>query len=289
MSGRARRPQGRWVWFTVLLVACVLAGMQSRPDRLGSASVPAEVVGAVGAPVESFLTAARGGLAGAWRFVTHLSELEQENARLRRQLALSQAQAEQSAEWRQEVARLRALLDVREPVALPAVAARTIGHGPSPWFRTLTITAGERDGVAPGAPVLAPGGLVGQVYQTGYATSKVLCLTDRLGRVGARLQPDRARQVLGVSRGDGSQLCRLTYPNAAADARPADAVVTSGHEHGSQFPAGLLIGHVVSLERRPDESSLVCWIRPAVDPDQVEDVLVLVRGAAVARAPEAAP
>ncbi|NUQ02134.1 MAG: rod shape-determining protein MreC, partial [Armatimonadetes bacterium] len=170
------------------------------------------------------------------------------------------------------------LLRLREAVDVPAVAARAIARGPSSWFRTLTIGVGRRDGIQPGSAVLAPGGLLGQVYQVSYASSQVLCLVDRLGSVGARLQPERARQVIGVCKGDGTSLCTLVYSNANADVRPGDAVVTSGQEQGSLFPPGLLIGHVVSIERRPDQSSLVCHIRPAVDPDLAEEVLVLTPG-----------
>lgn len=279
MPPRAPR---RWFWLLVLLVGCVLAGIESRPPRLDQATPVADVASAVGRPFQSILIGLGENLKHGWRRIAQSGRLERDNARLSAQLADGRALRERLDEERQESARLRALVGLRERLPGRSVAARAVGRGPSPWFETLGLNIGRREGVGPGCAVLAPGGLVGQVYQANHRTSRVLCLTDREGRVGVRLQPERARGVVGVLQGSGGPLCTLAFPSSEADVRLGDPVVTSGQETGSLFPPGLLVGHVVGLERRPDESLLMLSVRPAVDLGQVEETLVLL-------APENAP
>lgn len=273
MRARASR---RWVWVVVLLLGCVLAGMQTRPRALGPASLPAEAAAAAARPAESLMTGVGGVAHRIGGFFSHVMSLERENAALRERLEAAQANNERLAEALQETQRLRALLGLRGQVGGTSVAARAIGRSPSPWFRTLDLNVGRADGVRPGCAVVAPGGLVGQVYRVAAGSAKVLCLVDRQGSVGVRLQPDRARQVVGVCKGDGAELLTLTFGDPTAPLRPGDAVVTSGHESGSGFPAGLLVGHVVAAEARPQEQSVVAVIRPAVDMGRVEEVLVLL-------------
>jgi rod shape-determining protein MreC len=264
------------VWLVVALVVCFFAGIQTRPDAPGPADPAADAVGTVLEPVQGFLGWIGHGVGGAWRFIGHVGQLERDNQALRQEAQAARTQRQQAEEWRQEAARLQALLGLRSQVDTPSVAARVIGRSPSPWFQTLTLGAGRRDGVMPGALALGPGGVLGQVYQVGLTTSQVLCLTDRLGRVGARLQPERARQVVGVCRGDGGTLCHMTYPDSGAQVKPGDTVVTSGYSHGSWFPPGLVVGQVVKVERRPQEASMALTIRPAVAADRAEEVLVLL-------------
>lgn len=276
MSVRSARTSRRWLWFTVLVIGCMIAGMQSNPAQQGPTGAPADVVATVGQPVESAITKVTDGASDGWSFVTGIFDLQRENTRLRQQSERAAAQAEQLEEYRQEVERLRSLLRLSAPLNRPAVSGRVIATGPSAWFRTLTANVGRKSGLRPGAAVLAPGGLVGQVYQVSYTSSKILALTDRLGSVGARVQPERARQVVGICKGNGTDSLTLIYEDAAADVRPGDPVVTSGQQYGSLFPPGLLVGHVIAVERRPDETSLILTIRPAVDPDRVEEVLILL-------------
>ena len=236
------RSSRRWLWFTILLLGCVLAGVQSRSRSVGPADFPTEAAAAVGQPARSLLTGAAAGVKRIAGSLANLLRLEQENERLRRQLQRAEVCREQTIEWRKEAERLRELVELRDRVGPGSVAARAIGRGPSPWFRTIELDVGRRDGVVDGCAVVAPAGLVGQVYEVTGTASKVLCLTDRRGRVGARMQADRARDVLGVCRGDGGDVLTFDYPDATVDVRPGDAVVTSGHGHGSLFPSGLAIG-----------------------------------------------
>jgi len=222
------------------------------------------------------LTGAGGWFGEMWDNLTHLRSLGARTRALEAELATTRAQTARLAELQAEVTRLRRLVDLRGALDRPSVAARAIGRSPSPWFRTLMLNVGSRHGVKPGCAVVAPEGLVGQVYQVAAGTARVLCVVDRLGSVGVRLQPPQARAVVGVARGDGSVLCTLAYDGLDAKVAVGDTVVTSGQEQGSLFPPGLVMGYVAKVEKRPHESTLLLTIRPAVLPEQVEEVTVLL-------------
>lgn len=271
----------RWLGWTAIVLACMIAGLQSRPQSKGEASAPAALAATIGRPFAIALTWLRGLVTGGWETVTGLSDLQAENSRLRAQLEAQSQMAVELAEAKAEVARLQGLVAVGRKLDAPAMPARVIARGPSPWFQIVIIDHGEADGVRPGAAVLSAGGLLGQVYEVSAHSARVLCITDRLGSVGARLQPDRVRHVTGVAKGDGEASCILTSPIFDADVKAGDAVVTSGQEAGSLFPAGLPVGRVTAVESRPQESLLVCTIQPAVDPRRVEAVLVRLGDAPV--------
>jgi len=264
----------RWILWSAVVLACMFAGLQSRPETRGEASAPAAFAAAIGRPFAIAITFLRGLVTGGWETVSGLGDLQAENGQLKAQLDAQSQMSAELAEAKAEIARLQGLLNVRERLDGPAATARVIAHGPSPWFQILIIDRGQADGVRPGAAVMSSGGLLGQVYEVAGRSARVLCITDRLGSVGARLQPDRARHVTGVAKGDGDAGCVLTSPVFDADVQVGDAVVTSGQEAGSLFPAGLPLGKVTAVERRPQESLLVCTIQPAVDPRRVEAVLV---------------
>ncbi len=264
----------RWIGGSAVVLACMFAGLQSRPASRGAASAPSAAAAAVGRPFAIGIGWVRHGFGRGWQFVTGLGDLDAENRRLQAQLDTQAQQATELAEAKAEIARLQGLVAVGRQLDGPALPARVIARGPSPWFQILIIDRGQADGVRPGAAVLSAGGLLGQVYEVAARSARVLCITDRLGSVGARLQPDRVRHVTGVAKGDGEAGCVLASAIFDADVKVGDAVVTSGQEAGSLFPAGLPLGHVTTVERRPQESLLICTIRPAVDPRRVEAVLV---------------
>ncbi|MBI5830941.1 MAG: rod shape-determining protein MreC [Armatimonadetes bacterium] len=274
MYSDATRPRSRWWWVLGLLLV-LLVLRQTRPGQPAT-DVGTRAVDTTLRPARVALSATGGWLADTWGNLTHLRSLNRRSHALEGELARNQSQAAQLVELRAEVTRLRRLADLRQALDRPSVSARAIGRSPSPWFRTLTLNVGARRGVQTGCAVVAPEGLVGQVYQVAAGTCRVLCVVDRLGSAGVRLQPPPARSVVGVARGDGNNLCTLAYDGLEAKVNAGDVVVTSGQEAGSLFPAGLVVGRVAKVEKRPHESSMRLTIQPAVLPEQVEEVSILL-------------
>ena len=66
----------------------------------------------------------------------------------------------------QQAQSLERLLELDRTVDLMTLSARVIGVDATPWFRTVTVDRGMRDGVEAELAVIAPGGVVGRVVGT---------------------------------------------------------------------------------------------------------------------------
>jgi len=172
-------------------------------------------------------------------------------------------------EVEQENARLRDLLAFKERLAGEVLAAAVIGRDATGLARTLTISRGERDGIAKGAAVLAPAGIVGQVFLVSGHAARVLLITDHNSGVDAVVQRTRARGIVEGTVGEG---CGLKFVKRTEDLQAGDVVVTSGVD--GIFPRGLPIGQLTSVDKRGQGLFQYATVRPFVDFDRLEEVLV---------------
>lgn len=171
--------------------------------------------------------------------------------------------------------RLRSQLGFVQQLPPSHVAADVIALFPNPNFRTLIINRGSRAGIRLHSVVVAPQGLVGQVYDVAATTSAVLLLTDAASAVGARVQRPESRAV-GVCKGNGSDLLTLAYLPRDADVRLGDTIISSGLG-GTEgvYPKGLVIGTVVRVGEDASGAERIVKVKPAVDAYRLEEVYVL--------------
>ena len=122
--------------------------------------------------------------------------------------------------------------------------------------------------------VVSPDGVVGRVVgDPGPRAAKVQLLVDRTAAAGVLIERTRAA---GVVRGDTDQaLLRMEYVSTRDDVEPGDLVVTSGID--GIYPKGFPIGEVEDVRREPDGRNRTIYVRPKVDFNDLEDVLVIVR------------
>jgi len=239
------------------------ATRQGRTDAMGrfllDLMAPFQRVGAV----------ASRGIAGAWTSATTLFRRRAEVEALQRHLVTLAARSVRLDEVEQENVRLRALLAFRERLAGDGLAATVIGRDATGLARTLTIDRGARDGVAKGAAVLAPAGVVGQVFLVGSRTARVLLITDHNSGLDAIVQRTRARGIIEGALGEG---CALKYVKRTEDLVGGDVIVTSGVD--GIFPRGLPVGQIVTVDKRGQGLFQDASVTPFVDFERLEEVLV---------------
>ncbi|BCX05373.1 MAG: hypothetical protein KatS3mg053_3311 [Candidatus Roseilinea sp.] len=162
----------------------------------------------------------------------------------------------------------------KEPTAPDAgKCANVIAGDASPFVRYITIDVGERDGIQIGMPVVAGGlALVGRVGEVSYATSQVQLLTDPASFINVRLVESRASgTVAGTSEG----MLLLQNVPQTEELKPGDLIVTSGL--GGTLPQALPVGIVERVISQDVETSRQAIVRPGVDFDRLEAVLVITR------------
>lgn len=245
-----------------VLVASTATG-RGRADRVGrlllDAMAPLQWAG-------SFVTR---GLGDVWQEATAVFRRPAEVERLQAQVELLAERVVRFEEVEQENARLRELLAFRQRLAGDLLAASVIGRDATGVARTLTIDRGERDGVTKGAAVLAPAGVVGQVFLAGAHAARVLLITDHNSGLDAVVQRTRARGIVEGTLADG---CGLKFVKRTEDLQPGDVVVTSGVD--GIFPRGLAIGQLTSVDKRGQGLFQYASVRPFVDFERLEEVLV---------------
>lgn len=173
-------------------------------------------------------------------------------------------------EARLENERIHALVQFAKAENLASVGARVIGRPTDSWEGTILVDRGTRDGVKIGAPVIASGGLVGQVVDVSAIDSKVRLVTDAASGVAVIVQRTRAA---GVVRGSVSGALTLDFVDKAQPPVKGDVLITSGL--GGVYPKGLVVGDVIDVRNAPSDLFPHVTVDSRVPIGKIEEVLVL--------------
>jgi rod shape-determining protein MreC len=151
------------------------------------------------------------------------------------------------------------------------VVADVIGQDTNPALESILIDKGIEDGVRTGMPVEAARGLVGQVYRATNNAAQVALLTETASAIPVRLGTTRATGMLrGAGRG---ALPTIDWIDLQHVVEVGELVMTSGL--GGKFPADLVIGRVVEVERNEAELFQRAVVQPAVDFRTLETLFVI--------------
>jgi rod shape-determining protein MreC len=256
------------ILLAVLLVSLLLLTVQTRGGGTGRAG---ELIALVVTPVQSLLVRVHRGAIGFWANYLDWKLVRRENITLRAENEELRVQALQTGETREENARLRRLLVLKDRLPLATVAGEVIGREAGGWVRSLTINRGRGDGIAQQTPVIVPNGLVGRVVQVHRGAAVVQLLNDPASTVGAVVQRTR---TAGLVEGDAGGAVRFKFmARDGATVAPGDLVVTSGL--GTLFPKGLPVGRVVRIEDKGSALFHFAVLAPVVDFSRVEEVLLV--------------
>ena len=141
-------------------------------------------------------------------------------------------------------------------------------------YHSFTIDKGSDNGIAPYDPVITSTGLVGICYDVSRSTSKVRTLYSPKTAVGVTAVRSKATGIIegGYELAENGQ-CRMNYISKTADIKEGDIIVTSGSEI---FPASQLVGTVEEVGMEDSGLSKYAIIKPAINPDDVSTVFVIL-------------
>ncbi|MHB1580280.1 MAG: rod shape-determining protein MreC [Acidithiobacillus sp.] len=197
--------------------------------------------------------------------------LASENVRLRAELIRAQPKLLEADILRNENRQLLALLDsIPQPPGKVAVA-QVIAQNFSPGSQLLVVNMGARAGIFVGQPVLATGGVAGQVVSVSPMSSEVALLSDLDSSIP--VQPaDSDTPLLVDGRGDIDSLAVPFQPRNTS-LKVGDRLVTSGL--GGRYPPGLNVGTISAVIHNGDQPFAQIAVRPAVRLGQLSTVLML--------------
>jgi rod shape-determining protein MreC len=212
--------------------------------------------------------------------ISRAGRLEDENRRLRRELAQARTQAAGAAIALARNQELEQLLDIPSVADYDGVVASVVAGETGNFSRTFRIDKGSTSGIGRGMPVVVGGALVGRVASVARTNAIVQRLDDRSFGVGVQLIESKNKLgPVGVATGRAASttlLLRISVDSSATETavvKKDDLAVTAGTFAG--FPKGLPVGYVVrnltSGGAAPQDGAL----RPIVDLDRLDVVKVL--------------
>ena len=224
------------------------------------------------------------------------SAFSDDEERLRRELAEKEAAAAEASRLAQENARLRGLLDGQRSAYEYGPLARVIAPVGGQFTERIMIDVGTEDGVGPNEPVvIGKNTLVGRTTDVSRNTAKVVLVTDQEFAAGVRIVPpaefDPASAEIspavtaentpygqGLLRTDLEDYLGVDLVPRDSRAEEGDFVVTSGRAGGREllFPPGLYVGTVESAISQDIEQYKKIVVEPAISPDDLEEVRVIV-------------
>ncbi|MDQ3362867.1 MAG: rod shape-determining protein MreC [Actinomycetota bacterium] len=219
-----------------------------------------------------------------------------EEERLRAELRDTEALAAQTSRLQQENERLRGLLGGQRAVYEYGPLARVVAPVGDQFSERIVIDVGTEDGIEDDQPVVVgENTLVGRTTNVSRHTAQVMLITDRMFAAGVRIVPpaefDPASSEVSpavtaedVPFGQGMLKTSLEgyfgvdYVDLSLRAEEGDYVVTSGRAAGRDLlePPGLYVGTVESATSQDIEQFKKIVVDPAMNPDDLEDVRVIV-------------
>lgn len=235
-----------------LLGALVLAHLvviSRQVERGGGATLLGQTVFAVLSPIQRIVGASVNAVAGTWRGYIDLRHIWRENQDLKGRVASLEMELMRQREVLREAERLREIADVKPVLPFATIVAQVVATEGTPWYRTVTLNRGLRDGVTLDAPVISATGVVGRVVAVGPGAAKVQLILDHEAGLGVRIERSRITAVVSGQAGFANEvgnLLQMKFVPVLADVLAGDVVVTSGLDR--MFPKGLMVGRVHSVK-----------------------------------------
>ena len=193
-------------------------------------------------------------------YFVSLDQAQFESNQAGKKLALQSLRAGQVEQLTQENKRLRKLLELRQQLAIPLLAAEVLYDAADPFSRKVIIDKGMTQGVDLGSPVLDEAGVLGQVTRVHPLVSEVTLVIDRDLAIPVLNLRTGARSVAyGDPSPSGSGL-ELRFMGSNADVQQGDLLTTSGVD--GVYPPGLPVAKISRIERRAESAFAKIYCSP---------------------------
>lgn len=185
-------------------------------------------------------------ITNAWRSFSEFEELEDENIRLKRELAEIQGNSVRASAAEESLRALLEEIEIDYIGGAETVVAQVIDRPGNFESYSIEIDRGTDDGVRRGMPVVTSAGLVGRVSEVQGGFSQVRLLHQPDFPLGIRVV-GTGEVALARGQGIGQDLVVKDGIIEETVIKVGDPVVTSGIE-GSSYPPDLVVGVVSDVD-----------------------------------------
>ena len=262
----------------ILIIAVLLAAITAVASYAlkGTANPLSNALGVVTTPIRNGVSSFVGWAEGVYNSSFRYQELEEENQRLRSQIAELEEKAREGEAASKENELLREALGLRAKRSdFVLESARVTARSTSNWASTLTLSKGSVQDVAAGDCVVdAAGNLVGIIDEVGSNYSVMITVVDANLQMGGIVSRTDSTAML---EGDFTLMqegrLKMTYLPENTELLTGDLVLTSGLT--GIYPSGLVVGTIESLHTDPSGMSRYAVLAPAADLDRLVEVFII--------------
>ena len=194
-------------------------------------------------PVGQATATARSGSGNLFDSIGGYLRAGSQNAKLKEEVQLARIRLAEAEAVKQENARLKSLLGLKDNEIEPVAVARLVGSTSTSARRFAYLGAGRDRGVAVGMPVRSPRGVVGRILEVASSSSRVLLITDSESVIPVRRAKD---ETVAFAEGRGDGLLRIRLINLGINPiEKGDLFVTSGA--GGYYRPGVAVGIITEV------------------------------------------
>lgn len=210
--------------------------------------------------------------------IAQIRDLIAQNEELQKQVDELTIENTQLQQDKYELYTLRELLELDSQYDdYEKVGARIISKETGNWYHTFVIDKGSKDGLSPDMNVIASGGLVGRISETGPHWSKVVSIIDDSSNVSGSVLTTQDNLIVSgdLELMENNQIAFSQLVDSANAVSVGDKVVTSNIS--DKYLPGILIGYIVSINNDTNNLTKSGTATPYVDFEHLQEVLVITR------------
>jgi rod shape-determining protein MreC len=264
--------KGKWVLALILAIILLLIAKNTGMERSNLTTVEVWLRDLL-APLESGATVVTRSAGSMGSFLTDYRGTIRERDKLKDEVARLKNEINLLTEAKLENVRLHQLLEMKETIKnnWTTVSAKVIGRDRGNWHHSIIINKGTNDGFEKDMVVINQDGLVGRIIAVSHNSSEVLLIADKESSVGCLVQLSRTPGVVeGVGAGGLLRMIHIPYDTVLKENQ---VVISSGL--GGTYPQGLRVGYILEVKVEPNGLMKQALIKPFVNFDRLEEVLVL--------------
>jgi rod shape-determining protein MreC len=262
----------RKIWIWIFLVGFVSFLLSSSPGQRQTWNPAEQLIIELTTPFQKLVKRTVSITEELWLNYFNLVNVHQKNRQLKEQNDILMMENSRYREMLSTFDRLKGLLQFKQTINRPVLAAQVIGRDPTGWFKSIIIDKGKDAGLRFDMPVVNARGVIGRIVSVSPNYAKILLIIDQNSAVDCLVQRSRDR---GMVKGLATEICKLDYVVKSSDVAVGDMVVTSGL--GGVFPKGLSVGQVLEVNEVPGDLFKNIRLRPVVDFSKLEEVLVILK------------
>ena len=199
-------------------------------------------------PIDQLSSMPKSLLNDAIRESSNLDELENTIALLKKENMNLKIKLQELASLKDENTRLRKITKQSLTMSKKQTIVKVINNAASPNKRILAIDKGQKHGIFVGQNVIGVNGLVGQIIETNFLSSKVILISEPTHTTPGQI--NRTGEKVLINGSEDSQKLSINYAKVGIDIKPGDIISTSGI--AGRFKSKIPIGKISKVYNNPD-------------------------------------